>query len=355
MLRRMEVPQKSGACAGKIILVLAALAIVVSGLFPPWLYTIYATGTREEAGYRSEKSAGCHFLLTPPPPEIDHVACGVKLDAERLCIEWACILAAGTAAWGIAGLIRSRISETIPKTNIASTQLGDAATPDISDRSPITTQENERATETMTPTTPTPGTDDGEKALNPHEPYDSWTDYWYGNVYMMLCVYMAYCAVTHLIGAISRLQSDSPPDAAVVSGAVTTILLQTSALIFFGYVTYTLSQRRVKMAAIYTVAVLSGIGVLFGTPGFLLIWIILCPMSTFGFFRHKKAEELLKTAAQMERDGKVQEALVAYRKILDSRTAVARDARKAITSLGSTIQGVGKMQPVPSKPSQIAE
>jgi hypothetical protein len=108
----MEPPQKSGACAGKIILVLAALAIVVSGLFPPWLYTIYATGTREEVGYRSEKSAGYHFLLRPPPPEIDdHPGFGVKLDGERLLIEWVCIVAAGTAAWTIVGMSLRRVSE----------------------------------------------------------------------------------------------------------------------------------------------------------------------------------------------------------------------------------------------------
>ena len=111
-LRRVPAP-KPMAYSGKVILVLVMSAVATSGLFPPWLYTIYATGTRGEVGYHSEKSAGCHFLLTPPPPEIDHAACGIKLDGERLLIEWACIIAVGVAAWAIVGMSRRRASEAV--------------------------------------------------------------------------------------------------------------------------------------------------------------------------------------------------------------------------------------------------
>jgi hypothetical protein len=87
------------------------LAIVISGLFPPWIYTYYRTGTADTSGMRSEKSAGYHFILTPPPPEHDFPAYGVKFDMGRLLVEWVCILAASGAAWGVVRLNRERISE----------------------------------------------------------------------------------------------------------------------------------------------------------------------------------------------------------------------------------------------------
>jgi len=216
------------------------------------------------------------------------------------------------------------------KLEAQSMQPGNAVSPsDVPCGSVVTNQQIESAAETETPAAPAAKNDKSDPGN------DSWTDYWYGNLYMMLCVYLAYCAVTHLIGAVSRLSSDVAVEA--VSSAVTTILLQTSALIFFGYVTYTLSRHRVKMGAIYTVALLSGIGMLFGTPGFILIWIALCPMAIFGLLRHKKAEELLKTARQMETDGKIQEALATYREVADSRTAVASEGRRSLESLETKV------------------
>lgn len=88
----------------KRILFYASLAVLISGLFPPWLYTCYVTGTSDNAGMRSEHSAGYCLILTPPPPEnIGWQASGVKLDGERLLLEWICILATAGLIWGIAG------------------------------------------------------------------------------------------------------------------------------------------------------------------------------------------------------------------------------------------------------------
>jgi len=91
---------------GKIML-WASVGILVSGLFPPWSYTYYRTGTSYLFGMRSEKDAGYYFILNPPSPEAppaedrveDTPAYGVKIDVERLLVEWACILAASGIVW----------------------------------------------------------------------------------------------------------------------------------------------------------------------------------------------------------------------------------------------------------------
>jgi hypothetical protein len=87
----------------KITLICASVAILATGLFPPWLYTFYRTGTSDASGSRSENSAGYYFIFMPPPPENYYPAYGVKLDMERLLVEWACILVVSGAAWTIFG------------------------------------------------------------------------------------------------------------------------------------------------------------------------------------------------------------------------------------------------------------
>jgi hypothetical protein len=85
----------------KTTLICASVVILVSGLFPPWLYTFYRTGTHDGFGGRSEKSAGCYFIFTPPPPDNYYPAYGVRLDMERLLVEWVSILAAAGLVGGI--------------------------------------------------------------------------------------------------------------------------------------------------------------------------------------------------------------------------------------------------------------
>jgi hypothetical protein len=65
----------------KAIMLGGCFLFLLSGLFPPWLYT--------RSGH-TVRSAGYCFLLTAPKPEGYNG--GIKLDAERLAIEWLCIL-----------------------------------------------------------------------------------------------------------------------------------------------------------------------------------------------------------------------------------------------------------------------
>src|ERR1035438_9761262 len=55
---------------------------LLCGLFPPWLYT--------RSGH-TESSAGYYFLPTAPQPK-SYSNSGISLDAQRLAIEWLCIL-----------------------------------------------------------------------------------------------------------------------------------------------------------------------------------------------------------------------------------------------------------------------
>ncbi len=97
----------------KTILIFAAGAIFVSSLFPPWLHTFYQTGTRDSYGARSEHNAGYHLILAPPSPEYEGATvAGVKLDTERLLVEWVCILAAAGAVWGVASILQSKKAVT---------------------------------------------------------------------------------------------------------------------------------------------------------------------------------------------------------------------------------------------------
>jgi hypothetical protein len=104
----------------KAILVLAAAGIVVSGLFPPWLYTFDKAPSRDVAGGHWEVSAGFRFFFDPPVYRYDDMLsgkypvddyfmnyaarAGVKIDFWRLVVEWVCILAVSGAAWGVVRL-----------------------------------------------------------------------------------------------------------------------------------------------------------------------------------------------------------------------------------------------------------
>lgn len=69
------------------VIIFSVLALVLSGLFPPWIYTFNAPGARS-----TEYPAGYHLIFDPPPSqrEKDKWA-GVRIDYMRLLIQWAMI------------------------------------------------------------------------------------------------------------------------------------------------------------------------------------------------------------------------------------------------------------------------
>lgn len=84
------------------ILIAAGMIFVAMGLFPPWTYTLDATSIHRE------KPAGYALIVSPPNPENDAPAFGVRLDISRLLIQWL-ILAA--AAGGLLLLARESDSK----------------------------------------------------------------------------------------------------------------------------------------------------------------------------------------------------------------------------------------------------
>lgn len=81
----------------QIILLSAALACLLAGVFPPWIQTVdlNTTHTQSDAGYA--------FILTPPAPREYSYAIGIRLDHSRLRLEAGCLLAATLAAWFLFG------------------------------------------------------------------------------------------------------------------------------------------------------------------------------------------------------------------------------------------------------------
>lgn len=71
------------------IVVIGVVLFVLMGLFPPWTYTRYAQSIH------SEKPAGYALIISPPGPEKDAPAFGVKIDVSRLIVQWL-VLAAAT-------------------------------------------------------------------------------------------------------------------------------------------------------------------------------------------------------------------------------------------------------------------
>jgi hypothetical protein len=75
----------------------AAVVLVASCLFPPWLYTYDQNGAY---GGHTRKPAGYYFIGLPPEPvEPNNARYGVKIDFGRLLIEWVALAAIVGAVW----------------------------------------------------------------------------------------------------------------------------------------------------------------------------------------------------------------------------------------------------------------
>lgn len=68
----------------KSIILCGAVAFLLCGLFPPWLYISSEGHTH---------AAGCDFILSPPTRG------NYKLDTARLAVEWLCIVVATGIVW----------------------------------------------------------------------------------------------------------------------------------------------------------------------------------------------------------------------------------------------------------------
>lgn len=112
-LERLTVRFAKQLRSRKTIVAVAAIAFVLAGLFPPWLYTLDLAD-----GPHARRDAGFAFIFSPPkqekaryigyPPgfipdggasmDFPPKLFGIQLDTRRLLVEWACILAVGGAA-----------------------------------------------------------------------------------------------------------------------------------------------------------------------------------------------------------------------------------------------------------------
>lgn len=70
------------------ILIVAGVFFVAMGIFPPWTYTLDAKSIHRE------KPAGYALIVSPPSPENDAPAFGVRLDISRLLIQWLVLIVA---------------------------------------------------------------------------------------------------------------------------------------------------------------------------------------------------------------------------------------------------------------------
>src|SRR5262249_40476623 len=91
--------------ARSIVIYAGALALAISLLFPPWVYTFQTPGmgqVRVPAGYA--------LLFAPPLPRYDNGRDGVELDAWRLLVQTGLILVVGAVAWWSCDPVSSRVN-----------------------------------------------------------------------------------------------------------------------------------------------------------------------------------------------------------------------------------------------------
>jgi hypothetical protein len=85
---------------GNRIIIFGIVAFVLSGLFPPWVYTFNPPGARP-----TENPAGYRLIFDPPPAARKHHLAGARIDYAQLLIQWAAI---GAMVVGAVALNRKR-------------------------------------------------------------------------------------------------------------------------------------------------------------------------------------------------------------------------------------------------------
>jgi len=61
------------------------IVIILMGVFPPFTYTFSLLSTNQS------KPAGYSLIISPPKPEKDAPAYGIRLDTSRLIVQWAIV------------------------------------------------------------------------------------------------------------------------------------------------------------------------------------------------------------------------------------------------------------------------
>lgn len=75
------------------IVIVGVVLFILMGLFPPWTYTLDAQSIHRE------KPAGYALIISPPGPEKNAPAFGVKIDISRLIVQW--LVLAATTGLGV--------------------------------------------------------------------------------------------------------------------------------------------------------------------------------------------------------------------------------------------------------------
>lgn len=78
----------------RLVIFLVSAALVLTCLFPPWLYTFQTRGVSQV-----QTPAGYRFLLSPPPPKQPDILFGVSIDISRFILGIVAIVVLGGAAF----------------------------------------------------------------------------------------------------------------------------------------------------------------------------------------------------------------------------------------------------------------
>lgn len=70
------------------IVIFGVVLFALMGFFPPWTYTV------DTQQVRRERPAGYALIISPPEPEGNAVAYGVRIDVSRIVIQWLVLVAA---------------------------------------------------------------------------------------------------------------------------------------------------------------------------------------------------------------------------------------------------------------------
>jgi hypothetical protein len=131
----------------RLIAILAACAISLALVFPPWVYTFDHNGSY---GGHTTKPAGFSCVLSPPAPESPNPFYGVRIDATRLLIECLFILTTSGASWLLLTGGRLREMQSVSRQTTSTPDEGSEATDDRAARARAIAPELRRELPTKT-------------------------------------------------------------------------------------------------------------------------------------------------------------------------------------------------------------